>query len=151
MTRSVADAAAVLTVIAGFDPLDNYTSAAPKPIPDYTKALKKTALKGKRIGVPRKLFLDKQATGLSQAELDAFEGALKTIKSLGATIVDNADLPSAMEIQSSNNETIVLNVDFKVRACVFVRWMKLVLMKYDMMDRTGCLLCWSGLQSVRCS
>jgi amidase len=114
MTRSIADAAAVLTIIAGFDPLDNYTSAAPKPIPDYTKALKKTALKGKRIGVPRKVFLDPKITGLTQAELDAFEEALKTMKSLGATVVDNANLPSAENIVNSNNETIVLNVDFKV-------------------------------------
>jgi amidase len=113
MCRSVADAAAVLSVIAGFDPLDNYTSAAPK-IPDYTKALKTDALKGKRIGVPRKVFLNPKYTGLTQAELDAFEGALKTIQSLGATVVDNADLPSALEIVNSNNETVVLNVDFKV-------------------------------------
>jgi amidase len=100
--------------MAGFDPRDNYTSAAPKPIPDYTKALSKTALKGKRIGVPRDVFLDPKLTGLTQAELDAFAGALKTIKALGATIVDNANLPSAMEIINSNNETVVLNVDFKV-------------------------------------
>jgi amidase len=113
MCRSVADAAAVLSVIAGSDPLDNYTSAIPN-VPDYTKALKKNALKGKRIGVPRNVFLDPKYTGLTQAELDAFEGALKTIAALGATIVDNADLPSAMEIVNSNNETVVLNVDFKV-------------------------------------
>lgn len=114
MTRSVADAAAVLSVIAGFDSLDNYTSAAPHLIPDYTKALKTTALKGKRIGVPRAVFLDPEITGLSQAELDAFASALKTIQGLGATVVDHADLPSGPEIVVSNNETVVLNVDFKV-------------------------------------
>lgn len=36
------------------------------------------------------------------------------MRSLGATIVDPADLPSADEIAVSNNETIVLDVDFKV-------------------------------------
>jgi amidase len=113
MCRSVADAAAVLSVIAGFDPLDNYTSTIPN-VPNYTKALKKNALKGKRIGVPRNVFLDPKYTGLTQAELDAFEGALKTIKALGATVVDNADLPSAMEILNSNTEFVVLSVDFKV-------------------------------------
>jgi amidase len=52
--------------------------------------------------------------GLTDAELSAFEGALKTIKALGATVVDNANLPSAMDIVFSSNETIVLDVDFKV-------------------------------------
>ena len=48
------------------------------------------------------------------ASLLQFEAALKTIKALGATVVDPADLPSAQEIVRSNNETFVLNVDFKV-------------------------------------
>ena len=44
----------------------------------------------------------------------AFEEALNTIRHLGATVIDPADLPSADEIAVSNNETIVLDVDFKV-------------------------------------
>jgi Asp-tRNA(Asn)/Glu-tRNA(Gln) amidotransferase A subunit family amidase len=62
MTRSIADAAAVLTVIAGRDPLDNYTLAQPARVPDYTKALSTGALKGKRIGVPRAVFLNQTIT-----------------------------------------------------------------------------------------
>ena len=38
MTRSIADAAIVLSVIAGPDPNDNFTLAQPSPVPDYTKA-----------------------------------------------------------------------------------------------------------------
>lgn len=116
MTRSIADAAAVLTVIAGKDPLDNYTLAQPAPVLDYTKALKKDALRGKRIGVPRRVFLNQTITGLSDAELEAFAGALKMMAKLGATVVDNADLPSAEDIIQSDAEITVLNVDFKVRA-----------------------------------
>lgn len=116
MTRSLADAAAVLTVIAGKDRLDNYTLAQPTKVPDYTKALKKDALHGKRIGVPRKVFLNQTITGLTDAEIEAFEGALTTLKKLGATVVDNADLPSAEEIVTSDAEGTVLNVDFKVCA-----------------------------------
>ncbi|KAJ7481931.1 amidase signature enzyme [Mycena latifolia] len=96
MTRSLTDAAIVLSVIAGKDPNDNFTLAQPAVVPDFTKALNKNALKGKRIGVPRR-------------------SALLTIKSLGATVVDPADLPSADEFVTSNNETIVLDVDFKVQ------------------------------------
>ena len=39
-----------------------------------------------------------------------------TMRALGATIVDPADFPDFDELSASNNETIVLNVDFKVRA-----------------------------------
>lgn len=115
MARSVADAAAVLSVIAGPDPRDNYTTAQPAAVPDYATALKKDALRGKRIGVPRKIFLNQTVTGLSDAELVAFAGALETLARLGATVVDNADLPSAEEIVASGAETTVLDVDFKVR------------------------------------
>ncbi|KAF7297221.1 Amidase domain-containing protein [Mycena indigotica] len=115
MTRSLTDAAIVLSVIAGKDPNDNFTLAQPPIVPDFTKALNKNALKGKRIGVPRRVFLNDSITGNDPSIGVAFEEALLTIKKLGATVVDPADLPSAEEFVTSNNETIVLNVDFKIQ------------------------------------
>ncbi|ESK92746.1 glutamyl-trna amidotransferase subunit a [Moniliophthora roreri MCA 2997] len=113
ITRSVSDAAIVLSVIAGKDPNDNFTLAQPDTVPDLTKNLDVNALKGKRIGVPRAVFF---TPGFNDPSVvAAFEEALKTIESLGATVVDPADLPSAAEIRRSNNETIVLDVDFKVQ------------------------------------
>ncbi|TFK39626.1 amidase signature domain-containing protein [Crucibulum laeve] len=44
----------------------------------------------------------------------AFEQALNVIRSLGAAVVDPADLPGADEIVASNNETVVLDADFKI-------------------------------------
>ncbi|KAF5372556.1 hypothetical protein D9758_005184 [Tetrapyrgos nigripes] len=113
IVRSVTDAAIVLSVIAGKDPNDNFTLAQPDVVPDYTRALKKDALAGKRIGVPRKFFLDVPNI-IDETVAAAFESALETIKELGATVVDPADLPSAEEFLASNNETIVLDVDFKI-------------------------------------
>ncbi|KAJ7922254.1 amidase signature enzyme [Mycena leptocephala] len=115
ITRSLTDAAIVLSVIAGKDPNDNFTLAQPPVVPDFTKALNKNALKGKRIGVPRRVFLNDSITGNHPSINVAYEKALLTIKALGATVVDPADLPSADEFVTSNNETIVLNVDFKVQ------------------------------------
>lgn len=115
MVRSVSDAAIVLSIIAGPDPNDNFTLAQPTPVPDFTKALNANALKGKRIGVPRRVFLNDSITGNDPFINVAFEQALETIKELGATVVDPADLPSADEIVTSNNETVVLDTDFKVR------------------------------------
>ncbi|KAI0291777.1 amidase signature enzyme [Multifurca ochricompacta] len=108
MTRSIADAAIVLTAIAGRDPLDSFTLAAPAHVPDFTKALKKDALSGVRLGVPR-LFLS------GDPNIDgAFNASLATLKQLGATIVDPAEFPDANELLASNNETLVLDADFKV-------------------------------------
>ncbi|KIP05450.1 hypothetical protein PHLGIDRAFT_25089 [Phlebiopsis gigantea 11061_1 CR5-6] len=115
ITRSIADAAVVLSIIAGPDPNDNFTLAQPTPVPDFTKALNKNALKGKRIGVPRRVFLNDTITGNDPFVNQVFEQALDTIRALGATVVDPADLPSADEIAVSGNETTVLDVDFKIQ------------------------------------
>ncbi|KAF8575673.1 amidase signature enzyme [Ramaria rubella] len=108
MCRSVADAATILSVIAGPDPLDNFTLVQPKPVPDFTKALNPNALKGVRLGVPR-LF-----QGDDENIIAAFNASLEVLKELGATIIDPADLPDAEEMLASNNESTVLSVDFKV-------------------------------------
>src|SRR6185369_1537930 len=85
MTRTVADAALMLKIIAGADPKDRTCTA--DPVPDYASALSGD-LKGLRIGVPRRHF-----TEGSQAEVEAaYKAALKTIVSLGATTVE-VDVP----------------------------------------------------------
>ncbi|KAF8531873.1 amidase signature enzyme [Gautieria morchelliformis] len=108
MCRCVADAATILSVIAGPDPFDNFTLSQPDPVPDFTQALQKDALKGVRLGIPR-LFLGNNTNIIS-----AFNASLERLMELGATIVDPADFPDAHELLASQNETTVLNVDFKV-------------------------------------
>ena len=110
MCRSVADAATILTIIAGRDPLDNFTPAQPPIVPDYTKALNTDALKGAVLGVPRGLV------SRTPAVAAAFNASLDTLRSLGATIVDPADFPDLQEFLASDNETTVLDTDFKVRS-----------------------------------
>ena len=114
MTRSLTDAAIVLSAIAGKDSNDNFTLTQPPVVPDFTRALKRDALKGKRLGVPRRVFLDDSITGNDPFVNVVFEQALVTIKSLGATVIDPANMPSADEIANFNNETIVAIIDFKV-------------------------------------
>ncbi|KIP10749.1 hypothetical protein PHLGIDRAFT_65032 [Phlebiopsis gigantea 11061_1 CR5-6] len=108
MARSVADAATILAIIAGRDPLDNFTLAQPPVVPDFTKALNPDALKGVRIGVAR------QFASRNSAVQAAFNASVDIIRGLGATIVDPAEFPDFDELQASNNETIVLDTDFKV-------------------------------------
>ena len=106
------DAAIVLSIIAGKDPNDNFTLAQPPVVPDFTKALNKHALEGRRIGVPRRVFFNESINKYDPSVYVAFEQALEVMKTLGATVVDPADLPSA--------EEIVLDTDFKVWSIFFL-------------------------------
>jgi amidase len=91
LARTVADAAAVLSVVAGYDPADPITSGLKdKPAIDYTKSLDPHGLKGARIGVFRR-YVD-AATG--DPEIKALtEQAIAHLKAQGAEIVDPFDIP----------------------------------------------------------
>ena len=105
MTRSVADAAALLNAIAAADEADAATKerAADAAI-DYTTHLKADALKGARIGVVRKL------TGYQPDTDAAFERAIAAMKAAGATVVD-AEIPTLG--QWDKDEYEVLLYEFK--------------------------------------
>jgi amidase len=91
ITRTVADAALVLSVLAAIDiPLDL------------------AALSGARIGVARSVYC-----GYDAAADAALEEALAVLSRLGATIVDPADVSTAAELRDSDHEIIVLRCEFK--------------------------------------
>ncbi len=81
ITKDVTDAAIVLGVIAGHDPLDS--TSLDVPVPDYTAALT-GEIRGVRIGVPKEYFV----AGMQKEVEDAVRAALETLASLGAEIVD---------------------------------------------------------------
>ncbi len=87
LTHTAADAALVLSVIAGADPCDATT--AREDVPDFTAALTGN-VKGVRIGVPRAFM----AEGVDPVVLRAFDEALATLTGAGATLVD-VELPHA--------------------------------------------------------
>jgi Asp-tRNA(Asn)/Glu-tRNA(Gln) amidotransferase A subunit family amidase len=95
MARSVADAAALLTVVAGPDPLDTDLAAAAESYPhgwnvDYSTFLDPHGLKGARIGVFRRYF----NTPETDHEVKALtEKALKTLQAEGAVLVDPFSVP----------------------------------------------------------
>jgi aspartyl-tRNA(Asn)/glutamyl-tRNA(Gln) amidotransferase subunit A len=84
ITKDVADAAMLLGVIAGHDPLDS--TSANLPVPDYAKALKKKDFKKLKVGVPREYF----AEGLDPEVEQAVQAAIEEIKQLGAEIKEIA-------------------------------------------------------------
>lgn len=89
MCRTVKDAAALLSVIAGADPRDAATSASTGHVlADYTTACDASALKGARIGVVRQLF------NAGPQVNEVMKAALATLTAAGAVLVDPVDIPS---------------------------------------------------------
>jgi len=107
MARTVADAAVLLSILAGIDADDAATKAgAGKAAADYTKFLDPQGLKGARIGVARQRYF-----GYSQVTDRVIEAALDAMKQQGATIVDPADIVTAGQFDDS--EFDVLLYEFK--------------------------------------
>ncbi len=110
MTRSVADAAIMLNVLAQPDPLDPATQGLQRPA-DYTAFLDTEGLKGARIGVPS----DPAEPGndvyygpLPPRAAAVMARAIEALADLGATIV-RANMPTAGWIGGPGTELTVLN------------------------------------------
>ncbi|MCW2666491.1 MAG: hypothetical protein JWN57_1453 [Frankiales bacterium] len=107
LTRSVADSAEILNVIAGVDPDDARTAAARgKVAADYRAGLTPHALQGVRIGLLRNLV-----TGGNTA---VFDQALATMRRLGAEIVE-LQAPAAIGQLSTDYYTIISQTEFKTQ------------------------------------
>jgi amidase len=104
MARTVADAAALLGVIAGADARDRATAGA-RVAADYRAFLQLEALKGKRVGVMRNFFgFDRRVDAL-------METAIREIERAGATIVDPANLATRGQFGAA--ERLILHYEFK--------------------------------------
>jgi aspartyl-tRNA(Asn)/glutamyl-tRNA(Gln) amidotransferase subunit A len=85
LTRTVRDAAILLEVMAGVDPMDS--TSVPEPVPDYTAALRDD-LQGLKLGLPREYYVE----GSDPEVLSAVREAVSVCEGLGAEIVE-IDLP----------------------------------------------------------
>ena len=117
MARTVADAAALLTAMAGVDATDSATGAAARPAAaDYTRVLDANGLNGARIGVVRnKLF------GYSAAADRAADAAIAAMKQQGAVIVDPANIPTLGSF--GDGEFEVLLYEFKADLNKYLAWL----------------------------
>jgi amidase len=112
LTRTVSDAAIVLTAIAGVDPRDPATTSAEGHVADYTEFLNADGLNGARIGVPMNLL---NLQGDAEKEM-LFEQTLEIMRARGAEIVE-VEMPLLQELidwfGSPNNFGNVLRYEFK--------------------------------------
>jgi len=109
-TRTIADAAAVLTAIAQRtpDPRDAATRPHRNLVKsDYTSFLDPNGLSGAQIGVIR------DYSGLSPHTDDVFEAALTAMRNAGAVLVDPLSFPHISDINNGTAEFTVLLYDFK--------------------------------------
>lgn len=90
MTRTVADNATLLNVMAGHDPADDTSVNA--PVPDFTRALRR-GVRGLRVGVPRPAQFD----GYHADVMRAFEESLAVFRRLGAAVRE-VDLPASSDV-----------------------------------------------------
>ena len=106
MASSVEDAALLLTVLAGVDPLDAATASIPQDFDiDFVSSLDADGLRGARIGVDRSCFG-------KHPKVDALiEERLELLKDLGAELIDPANLETAGKWRDTEFE--VLLYEFK--------------------------------------
>jgi aspartyl-tRNA(Asn)/glutamyl-tRNA(Gln) amidotransferase subunit A len=81
MARSAEDVAALLQVMAGFDPKDS--TSVDQPVPDYGASLSDD-ISGLKIGLPQEYF----GEGLDPAVAKTIEEAIEQYKKLGAEVVE---------------------------------------------------------------
>jgi len=81
ITTDVADCAALLQGIAGYDPQDS--TSVDTPVPDYQEKLDQ-GVKGLKIGLPKEYFI----AGLDADVKAAIDAAIESYRELGAEFVD---------------------------------------------------------------
>jgi amidase len=106
MCRTVADAAAVLWAIQGFDPRDAATAPLQnRRLENWSSSLTSGALRGARLGIARKGF------ALPPGVEPVLGEALAALKQLGAVLVDPVEIPNLAKLDRP--ETLVLDYEFK--------------------------------------
>src|SRR5487761_531536 len=114
MARSVADAAAMLSVLAAADPDDPAVSDCPErtsAVTDYTQFLDPAGLEGARIGVWR--AASARAAADTRALLDA---AVQQLRALGATVTDPVDLPDVEKITIPEFDALYYEFKYGINA-----------------------------------
>ncbi|MEQ9814282.1 MAG: Asp-tRNA(Asn)/Glu-tRNA(Gln) amidotransferase subunit GatA [Azospirillaceae bacterium] len=81
MTRTVRDAALMLTAMAGFDPKDS--TSIDRPVPDFAAALSGD-VRGLKVGIPKEYRVD----GMPQAIEDLWARGRAWLEAAGAEVVD---------------------------------------------------------------
>jgi len=98
--RTVSDAAIVLGALVGVDPRDPATrESEARSHTNYRRFLDAGGLHGARIGIPREVYYD-----YSPPANQVAEQAIEALRSVGAEVIDPADVPGASEMAGFTGE-----------------------------------------------
>ncbi|MCG2583336.1 amidase [Massilia sp. TS11] len=109
MTRNVADAALLLSVLAGPDTRDAITVDGARQIGDYLRALDPQGLRGARLGYV------KNARVSNRRVWEQIDAAVAILKAQGATVVE-VDLPNADKYGASELEVLLTELKADLNA-----------------------------------
>ncbi len=108
MARSVADAAALLSVLSAETTTDRVNASRPDGFAvDFSTHCRRDGLVNKRIGIPRDGF-----SGYHPRADQCFDLALSALQDAGATVIDPVTIPGAESLRSSEDELTVLCYEF---------------------------------------
>jgi len=113
MARTVADAAILLSAMAGTDPDDPATREADAHAVDLRAGLDAGALRGARLGIVR------SCCGRHEGADAVFERAVEVLRELGAEIVDGVDLSGIAAVRE--HEVRVMRVELKAGIDAYLR------------------------------
>ena len=112
--RSVADAAKILDVIAGYDPKDDMTvlSVGRRPSRPYASFATAQRLDGLRIGVVREYLNKTLFSKADEQSIDLVERAIADLRKLGATVIDPGPAGSLFQTCVAKSAPRLLNAAF---------------------------------------
>jgi len=116
MGRTVADAAALLTVLAAVDPDDAATQGAVGHIADWTASLDAVGLQGARIGIVRE-----KGFGFGAKSDTVLAGVVEALKRQGAVVVDPVALPNLGKTDASEMEVLLYELKADMAAYLATR------------------------------
>jgi len=112
--RSVADAAKILDVIAGYDPKDDMTvlSVGRSPSRPYARFATAQRLDGLRIGVVREYLNKTLFSKADEQSIDLVDRAIADLRALGATVIDPGPAGSLFQTCVAKSAPRLLNASF---------------------------------------
>ena len=113
---TVADAAAILAIIAGVDPRDPATHAIPHGLIESLKQAATKPLNGMRIG-----YVTADYSGYD-GRIDArIRTVVALLEASGATIIRDVVIPHVSEVRSNEAEYLVMCYEFKLQLNAYLR------------------------------
>lgn len=127
ITRTVKDAAMMLSFIAGRNPEDPATAKIPfAAIPEYEASCNIEGLRHKRLGIPRNALQNPIAEGMNiKPVMDTFENIIQLLRASGATIIDNASYPAYDDLKNIAPERHVGPAEYKVDMAHYFRGLEI--------------------------